>query len=266
MYRFIYAVVIISLLVSRAQASAIHNAVRDGNLEKVRALVEQDASLVEAPDESGKRPVHLASGWGRLAVLRFLIAKKADVNAREGQADTSPTALAIACAQDHEDCALLLIDAGADVNLVARLPNTGDRTPLLSAAEHRNTTLVKILVTKKADVGVKDGQGRTAPLLAFAVPPGGDDKARKAAELALKSTLSALAEAKADLTVVDSGKQSLLHIAVARNLKIVTKYLITQKLDVNARDAKDRTPLKLAIDGGDIEMITILKNAGGKTE
>ncbi|HEV2494341.1 MAG TPA: ankyrin repeat domain-containing protein [Terriglobia bacterium] len=70
-------------------------AVRQGNLERVKALLEADCSLANQKDESGATPVHYAAFNGHRHVVRLLVERGADVNSTDSQFGATPAGWAI---------------------------------------------------------------------------------------------------------------------------------------------------------------------------
>ncbi len=66
----------------RYRLSPLHVACRNGELEKVRTLLEQDANI-EARDFLDRTPIHLAAMWDRQDIVRLLVQQGADVNAKD---------------------------------------------------------------------------------------------------------------------------------------------------------------------------------------
>ena len=62
-------------------------AIEKGNIEAVKQHLAADAD-VNAKDEEGLTPLHLAASWGHKEVAELLIANGADVNAKDNQGRT----------------------------------------------------------------------------------------------------------------------------------------------------------------------------------
>ncbi|KAJ7494685.1 ankyrin repeat-containing domain protein [Mycena galericulata] len=60
----------------------------DGDLDRVRHLLEQESLSPNAPDEFTYTPMHAAASYGQLQVLEYLIARGGDVNVQDGDGDT----------------------------------------------------------------------------------------------------------------------------------------------------------------------------------
>ncbi len=137
------------LVISRpALCDPIHDAVKKGDLETVKALVAKNPGLVYSKNGAGETPLHLAAEGRRVDVAEFLLANKADVNAKgvEGY-----TPLHWAAAKDYKDFAELLLANKADVNAKAFM----GITPLHLAATGCHEDLVELLLTNGADVNAK---------------------------------------------------------------------------------------------------------------
>lgn len=112
-----------------------------------------------APD--GFTPLGLASYFGQLEVARYLVLKGADVNLPSSNGfHVYP--LHSAVAGNYTDIARMLVNAGAQVNVVQQ----SGTTPLHSAAQNGNTEILILLLEKGADVSVRMEGGRLAADLA----------------------------------------------------------------------------------------------------
>jgi len=142
--------------------SELHEAVLEGDLQRVKKLLEQGAN-VNARNTVGWTPLHLAAEKGYLEVARLLVEKGADVNARD---DDGTTPLHFAALWGHLEVARLLVEKGADVD--AR--NNFGTTPLHYAALGGHLEVARLLVEKGADVDARNNNGWTP--LHYAAPNG----------------------------------------------------------------------------------------------
>jgi len=78
---------LVALLVALAWSTPafgdeIHDAAKNGDLAKVQALLKQNPGLVFSKDHNGWTPLHHAAEGGHKNVAELLLAKEADVNAK----------------------------------------------------------------------------------------------------------------------------------------------------------------------------------------
>jgi ankyrin repeat protein len=129
-----------------------------GNVDRLRALLHEDATLVNAWSEDGFTPLHFAAFFGHPEAAKLLIERGAELEARstnrEFALDAAPLHSASAAGQ-REVCEVLL-DAGADVNAVQH----GGYTALLDAAANGNAELVDFLIERGADATARLDDGR----------------------------------------------------------------------------------------------------------
>jgi hypothetical protein len=65
---------------SLAFGGEIHDAARKGDMEKVKALLKGSPDLVFSRDSTSRTPLHWSAREGHLAVVEWLLARKAEVN------------------------------------------------------------------------------------------------------------------------------------------------------------------------------------------
>jgi hypothetical protein len=144
----------------------IHDAARTGDLAKVKSLVAEHPDLVSSKDEQyGQTPLHIAVFNGHKDVVEFLLANKADVNAR---AKNGSTPLHLAAGKGNKEIVELLLANKAELNAV---DNDG-WTPLHSATLFKQQEIEDLLTAK----------GATDPLAAKKPPaptPAADTHAEK---------------------------------------------------------------------------------------
>ena len=103
-----------------------------------------------------KTDFHTAVASGNITAVKEHIAAGTDVNLIEPLGGSSP--LITACLYDQKEIAMLLINAGADINF----QNNDGSTPLHVAAFFCKPDLVKLLLEKKADKTLKNKYNNTA--------------------------------------------------------------------------------------------------------
>ena len=138
-----------------ATGTDMFDAVRAGDAEKVKVLLQADPKLAAARTEDGSTALHLAALDGQSEMVRLLLASKAQVNAR-GLREETP--LHMAMYDGHREMAELLLANQADVSA----QNTAGETPLHVAARKGHRELVALLLEHHAEVNAKDRQEATA--------------------------------------------------------------------------------------------------------
>ena len=89
-------------------AEQIFEFASSGNLDKLKALIGADATLVSARGNHDWTPLHFAAANGQNAVVKFLVANGADLRAAD---ENSYTPIAIAAQRSHQDTVKLLKEA-----------------------------------------------------------------------------------------------------------------------------------------------------------
>ena len=162
-----------------ASADEIHDAVRSGDLDKVKNLLRTHAEWLNSPDQNQKTPLLLSLESGHIDIARYLIEQGADINLKDKD-KASPlhnaaylgnleivdlllkkgvasldegnyrgqTPLHLACERGHPGVVTRLLEAGADVEARDIL----GRTPLMTTATSKNMEVVNALLKKGADI------------------------------------------------------------------------------------------------------------------
>jgi len=230
----------------------------EGHKEIVELLIAKGAD-VNAKNKGDVTPLYGAARSGRKEIAELLIAKGADVNARD---DVGRIPLHSATGGDHKEIVELLIAKGADVNA------KNDKfvgTFLHWAAAGGQNEIVKLLIAKGADVNAKDyagvtpldyADGETAALLR---KHGG--KTKKELEAAGKS-IKRIAEAtKPKPPTGKAPNISILKAAQEGNIEAVKQHLAAGA-DVNAKDENGWTPLNSAAVKGRNQIVKLLIEKG----
>ena len=208
-----------------AGAEKFHDASASGDLKKVDAMLKDNPNLIFSKGSKGETPLHMAALNDRRDVTELLLAKGADVNARD-KAQMTP--LHLAAEHDHTEVAELLLANKAEVNAQQ---NDGE-TPLHLAVGDRLPDMVVLLLTKGANVNARDSFGNTP--LHYAVVDGDKDMA------------DLLLTKGADVNARNGIGGTPLHLTAAMctvaDLRDVADLLLAKGADVNAKDSGGLSP------------------------
>lgn len=257
-----------------ALAYPIHDAAKAGDVEQIKGLFKAFPDVIEATDEKGQTALHVAIANRQLAAAQTLLGLRAKVNA---PSDSRLTPLHLSARLNDLKGVELLLANGANIN--AR--DAYDRTPLIMAAEppaaddlqglnerevraryrsaqHQATTaallnqqfnVIKLLITRGADVNARDRGGATA--LLGAVMSFNDPVA------------SLLLQQGADPNVGDPATLATpLHVAAGRGLTNTVMLLINANAAINPTDARGETPLGHALHSAQLGVAAVLRQRG----
>lgn len=140
---------------------AILSAAENGDLEKLKELLNANPSLLECRDKDGYTPLHRACYGNHVQVVQHLLELGAKVDVKT-QDEWQP--LHCACCWNNVECAQLLIANGADINAKSK----GDQTPLhlASASSHNSPALQLLLLHPDINPHLVNSSGDTAEQIA----------------------------------------------------------------------------------------------------
>ena len=117
-----------------------HEAIRSGDIGRVRALVEAGANI-NALDEHGQTALMNAVYWGNFDIAKLLVDRGAELN---HTAKLRLTALYLAVIGNRPEFVRLLVDAGADTNIRGS-ESQFNVTPLEYARKYGHGDVVRVL-------------------------------------------------------------------------------------------------------------------------
>lgn len=117
-------------------------------IQRLKSVVKDSPDLINAMDQDGRTPLLKAAASGYLAVVKYLIANGADINAKDRSLGRN--ALHWAAGSGHKSVVEFLLSQGVDVNSRDRY----GATPLLLAVDKGFKSIVQVLLDNKADVNV----------------------------------------------------------------------------------------------------------------
>jgi len=175
----------------------LHFAAREGHIVILRYLLEKKANI-EAKNASGAPPLHEAFRAGQIEAAKMLIQAGANVNARDAKGNTAMH-LVMPLGARSEGLALLL-SKGGDPNIKDDL---GDSPLHVAVGTNMGLDIVQLLMANGADPNIRNADGKTP-----------------------------------------------LHTAVERQRASYIRPLILKGADIFAADLRGKTPFDAALDAG----------------
>ncbi|MGH9645258.1 MAG: ankyrin repeat domain-containing protein [Bryobacteraceae bacterium] len=260
--------------------TALALAVLNGHLKVVQALLAAKADV-----NAGSRPaLYVAAMVGNLDMVKVLLAAKPDLDWQDPMFGTTALMQALAPWRDNLsiqlpfprgrwDIALLLVEAGANVNVMTK---TGVTALMLAAEEDSPSSLamVQALLAAHADVngGGTAGPSALSPISTghpYGYAGGGYTALGLAASTGSVEVVQALLDANAQRAAHPSvavnakqpGGNTPLTIASAKGRSDVVRLLLAAKADVSAKDDDGKTALMLALENDHAEVVKLLTSA-----
>ena len=140
----------------------VFDAAAVGRTRGLEELLDPEPGLATAWSADGFTALHLAAFFGQEAAAKLLLERGAEPNVVARNASIVVTPLHSAAASSHPAIVKLLLAAGADVNAA----QDGGFTPLHSAANNDDRESAEALLEAGADATLRTDEGKTAADLA----------------------------------------------------------------------------------------------------
>ena len=219
----------------------IANALIEDDLIKVLISKELTRDDLNKKDQGGNTPLHFASAYGRLEIVKFLLENKADPSLKNNE---GKTALQIADTNKiYSNSPNIYINIINTLSPISKMDKKGN-TALHFYASNGEIGKVEDLLKKGADPDMHDIEGNAA--IHFAV----ESNQFQVAKLLLQY--------KASPNEANIEKTTPLHIATARGNLDIVKLLLTHGADNSLMNIEGHTTLHLAAAGGNAKIVEFL--------
>lgn len=234
--------------ISAPEVSLMLFSAADANCIALATQLLDFGASVDARDRFGARPLSHAARFGHLDMIDLLLSRGAPINARNL---AGATALYFAAERGHTAVVRRLIERGADVGLAGR----SGISPVAAAAYAGNDAIVEALLAQGADARSPDDTGKSP--IVYAAAAGHLDIVKR------------LLSRKIDVNARYANDLTLLMWAAGADEKVkevealtVVNYLLEAGAHVDDRDARGRTALMIAAEGGRAEVAARLLARG----
>lgn len=194
-----------------AAYTGLHSAAHRGDFAAIERIVAATPRLLEARDQQGRTPLHVATFARQRGALQALLRSGADHGALEnGRYD----AVTIAAVANDEESLRLLLAGGASARLVT---SRYDGTALIAAAHLGHHGVVQQLIAAGAPLDHVNNLHWTALIEAIVLGDGGSRHL---------ITLKALLDAGANTQLTDREGRTPLQLAQGRRYQAMTRALV----------------------------------------
>ena len=223
---------------------AIKSPIVESRINMMKLLIDNKANI-NYTDENGFNPLNIAIESGDMELTKFLITNGANVNSLM---QDGVSLIGYAIAQNNMDLLQILIENGANVNYTGG--DSWANTPLQTASRLGLDNVVRILLSRNADINAVDMNGNTALHTA-----------------ALNSQLSVvklLLEKNPNLDIQNKVGNTALHLAViSGNIDIVGE-LVLKGANTRIRNNDGKYPRDIARANNSAAIFEVLREAENK--
>jgi len=243
----------------------------DNKLEVYQYLVDDLKINPLLKNKDGQNALHaITKKQNQSEIIKYFLTKGVDVNQVDKDGNTP---FINASGSKSAEIIALMLPKVKSINAV----NALGESALMNAVRTSSAEVVSLLIEKGANVNVKDKEGRgLAYHLVDAYRPaagfggrggrGGNPNALKPHEEFARK-VDVLVAQKVDFSLVHKDGNTPLHLAADKNDLQILQKLTTLKVDVNARNKEGLTPLhKAAMVAKDDTILKYLLSAGAKKD
>ncbi|XP_067659868.1 ankyrin-3-like [Haliotis asinina] len=264
-------------LVDGDRNTILHLACEGGNLDIVKYILKQNTVNINSLGENGWTPAMKAALKGHKDVFNLIVTQGADLSLMQEEGDSI---LHAACKGGNVKIVNnILSQSTIDINL----GGTNMLTPVMVAAYRGHKDVFNMLVTKDADLLIKDGDQNSILHLAC---KGGNMEIMKhiltyntmdvndigkegltpvmlAASEGRKGMFDLLLQNGADLSHEDDNGRNILHMACrGGNMELVTHVLKQNIVEINSRSHDGSSPAMEAAYEGHTNVLKLLRSEG----
>ncbi|OQS05612.1 ankyrin repeat protein [Thraustotheca clavata] len=277
-----------------AGRSPLHLAIEENNTNIASQLIEKGANIKES-DQDGNTPLHLAARSNCIEIVKLLISKEVDINQTNNLGRSS---LHLAAEMNYEDIATVLISEGANINQTDNEGRTAlhialeeghnevasylickkadihqadkdSKTPLLIAAEQCNEIAVELLISKGANVNQADESetinGHKAIILMLLQANADLSKTDAAGDTPLMVALDDDEGSTPLHLATYYGLNDIVSLLILKGANIIkltidiVSLLLSFGANINATDKRGQSPLHLAIEEDNKNIVSMLE-------
>ena len=225
---------------------AIKSPIVESRIDMMKLLIDNGANINYA-DENEFTPLNIAIETGDMELTKFLITNGANVNSLM---QDGVSLIVYAISQNNMDLLQILIENGANVN-----NTTGDYwagSPLITASRLGLDNVVRILLSRNADINAVDMNGNTA--------------LHTAALNSQLSVIKLLLEKNPNLDIQNEVGNTALHLAViSGNIDIVGE-LVLKGANTRIRNDDGKYPRDIARANNSAAIFEVLREAENKNQ
>jgi len=228
-------------------------------IETYKYLVEEVKLKPTAQNKAGQNVLHFLAGKPNQAeIIKYFLSKGTDANKADKEGNTP-----LMIAASARDTSVLEILLPLTKNINAQ--NTKGESALTSAVRSGTPEAVNLLLSKGADVNVKDKDGNNLGVyLVQSYRPAGREKE---AVDPFDAKAKLLQEKGLNLAAPQKDGNTLYHLAVTKNDIALLKKITDLKVDINAKNKDGLTALhRAAMIAKDDSILKYLIAAGAKKE